>query len=32
MTEDAKDAIGYGIAALLIVLAIGSGIWITGKA
>lgn len=32
MSEDAKNAIGYGIATLLIVLAIGAGLWIAGQA
>lgn len=32
MSEDAKNAVAYGLSAILIVFAIGSGIWVTGKA
>lgn len=31
MSEYAKNAIGYGIATIMIVFAIGCGIWVAGK-
>lgn len=32
MSDDAKNAIGYGIATILIVVAVGAGLWIAGQA
>lgn len=32
MSEDAKNSIGYGLAAIFIVIAIGAGIWVAGQA